>query len=102
MELLIKAEAYVFNLFKDKLSTEYIYHDFLHTLRVVTALKELIIGEKIEEPEATELLLAGWFHDTGYIYGSEQHEEKSCEIFKEFMFNFHEIQLILKKFVQLF
>ncbi|MBA5791850.1 HD domain-containing protein [Flavobacterium sp. xlx-214] len=87
MELLIKAEAYVFNLFKDKLSAEYIYHDFLHTLRVVTALKELIKGEGIEEQNSIELLLAGWFHDTGYIYGNENHEEKSCTIFKEFINN---------------
>lgn len=85
MELLVQAEAYIFNLFKDKLSSEYIYHDYLHTLRVVTALKELIEGEKIQEPQQTELLLAGWFHDAGYINGCENHEENSCAIFKEFL-----------------
>lgn len=85
MELLVQAEAYIFKLFKDKLSSQYIYHDYLHTLRVVTALKELIEGEKISSHDANELLLAGWFHDSGYIYGPEQHEEKGCEEFRLFM-----------------
>ena len=73
MELVAKAESYIFNLFKDKLSTEYIYHDFLHTLRVVSALKELIKGEGIQATDATDLLLAGWFHDAGYVFGNENH-----------------------------
>lgn len=85
MELLLKAEAYIFNLFKDKLSSEYIYHDYLHTLRVVTAVNELINGEHILEPNATHLRLAAWFHDAGYINGPENHEEKSCEIFNDFI-----------------
>lgn len=85
MELLIKAEAYIFNLFKDKLSSEYIYHDYLHTLRVITAINELIVGEQISEPDATHLRLAAWFHDAGYINGCKNHEEKSCEIFKDFI-----------------
>lgn len=85
MELLLKAEAYIFNLFKDKLSSEYIYHDYLHTLRVVTAVNELINGEHILEQDATHLRLAAWFHDSGYIDGLKNHEERSCEIFKEFI-----------------
>jgi len=85
MELLLKAEAYIFNLFKDKLSSEYIYHDYLHTLRVVTAVNELINGEHILEQDATNLRLAAWFHDSGYIDGLKDHEERSCEIFKEFI-----------------
>ncbi|SFN26045.1 Predicted metal-dependent phosphohydrolase, HD superfamily [Paenimyroides ummariense] len=85
MELLLKAEAYIFNLFKDKLSSEYIYHDYLHTLRVVTAVNELINGEHILEPNATHLRLAAWFHDAGYINGPVNHEERSCDIFKDFI-----------------
>lgn len=85
MDILAKAEAYIFNLFKYKLSAEYIYHDYLHTLRVVTALKELIKGEAIPETEAVQLLLAGWFHDSGYIFGASGHEEKSRGIFMDFI-----------------
>lgn len=85
MDLLNQAEAFIFQLFKDKLSSEYIYHDYLHTLRVVSALNELIKGENISEPDATELRLAGWFHDSGYVLGSDNHEERSCEVFKGFI-----------------
>ena len=85
MELLNKAEAYIFNLFKDKLSCEYMYHDYLHTLRVVTALNELIKGENIAKNDALHLRLAGWFHDAGYIFGGQNHEQRSCDIFVDFM-----------------
>ncbi|UUV20556.1 Pycsar system effector family protein [Paenimyroides aestuarii] len=85
MELLLKAESYIFKLFKDKLSSEYMYHDYLHTLRVVTAVNELISGMSILEPDATALRLAAWFHDSGYVDGCENHEEKSCAIFKDFL-----------------
>lgn len=85
MKLLNQVEAYIFNLFKDKLSCEYMYHDYLHTLRVVTALNELIEGEHISDQDALHLRLAGWFHDSGYIHGSSGHEEKSCELFVEFI-----------------
>ena len=87
MKLLNRVEAYIFNLFKDKLSCEYLYHDYLHTLRVVTALNELIKGENIQEPDALHIRLAGWFHDAGYIFGGQNHEDKSCELFVEFMKN---------------
>lgn len=85
MKLLNQVEAYIFNLFKDKLSCEYLYHDYLHTLRVVTALNELIEGEAVSEQNALHIRLAGWFHDSGYIYGGKEHEEKSCELFIAFM-----------------
>lgn len=85
MELLNKAEAYIFNLFKDKLSCEYMYHDYLHTLRVVTALNELIKGENIAKNDALHLRLAGWFHDAGYIFGGQNHEQRSCDIFVDFL-----------------
>lgn len=80
-----KAEAYVHDLFKDKLSASFTYHNFAHTQRVVKAAQTLAASEETLSPdEAVALELAAWFHDTGYIYGSEQHEQKSALIFKEF------------------
>lgn len=85
MDLLQKAEQYIFVLFKDKLSAQYIYHDFSHTLRVVNAAEELAQGEQLSESEKLELLLAAWFHDAGYVLGCENHEEKSCELLRSFL-----------------
>ncbi len=85
MELLQQAEQFIFTLFKDKLSPEYIYHDFSHTLRVVQAVTVLAAGEQLSEEETLELKLAAWFHDAGYVYGCENHEQNSCLILREFL-----------------
>ena len=82
-----KAEQFVFDLFKDKLSSQHTYHNFLHTEFVVQKTKELIENESntLSEREKELLLLAAWFHDTGHVEGTENHEEKSFEIAKSFL-----------------
>src|SRR5690606_7039977 len=87
MEFINQVEAYIFNLFKDKLTEEYIYHDYLHTLRVVQALTLLATGGINSAPDTVHLEVAGRFHDAGYIYGEENHEENSVKIFEEFYSN---------------
>jgi predicted metal-dependent HD superfamily phosphohydrolase len=77
MDILEKAENNVFHLFKDRLSPDYIYHNFNHTLRVVNAAKEIAHGEKISKEDTEMLALAAWFHDTGYTEGGENHETRS-------------------------
>jgi predicted metal-dependent HD superfamily phosphohydrolase len=80
MSILKNAENYVFSLFKDKLSPDYIYHNFNHTLRVVTTTALIAKEEGLEEEDTEALLLAAWFHDAGYAEGRDDHEEKSCAI----------------------
>lgn len=97
-DLLQKAEQFVFELFKDKLSSEHTYHNFLHTEFVVQKTKELIENESVSDQEKELLILAAWFHDTGHVQGAENHEEKSFEIaisfLKENNFSDAEIQSI--------
>lgn len=90
MDIIQKAAEFVFALFKDKLSPLYYYHNFNHSLRVVNAVKELSTHEKLTEDEKTALLLAGWFHDTGYIEGQSGHEEHSIVLMQEFL-NQHQV-----------
>ena len=83
--LLLKAEKYVFLLLTKELNTNFLYHNFSHTQRVVNAIKELIVGENISEVDANILVLAAWFHDVGYIKGCENHEESSVRIATNFL-----------------
>ena len=83
--LLKKTEDFVFELFKNKLPKNYIYHTFLHTQRVVESAEEIITGSDVNETDALIIKLSAWFHDTGHIYGPEGHEAKSVEIAKEFL-----------------
>lgn len=85
MSVVQKAESYVFNLFKDKLSPDYIYHNFNHTLRVVNNVKLIASQEGIGGEDYEVLVLAAWLHDTGYVISDNEHEEESCKLAAEFL-----------------
>lgn len=85
MNLIEQSEDFVGNLLKDKLSNLYSYHNFNHTFTVVTAVKELCKKEDVEDDDKEALLVAAWFHDTGYVDGYEDHENKSVKIASDFL-----------------
>ena len=83
--LLAASQKYVINHLNDHLDKAFVYHNLAHTLRVVEKTQELIETSQINENEANELLLAAWFHDTGYTEQIEDHEEKGVEIATKFL-----------------
>ncbi|MFH7017685.1 Pycsar system effector family protein [Flavobacterium sp. FlaQc-47] len=85
MNLIEQSEDFVSNLLKDKLSNLYSYHNFNHTLTVVNAVKELCKKEDVKGDDKEILLVAAWFHDTGYIVGYENHEAESVKIATAFL-----------------
>jgi predicted metal-dependent HD superfamily phosphohydrolase len=80
-----KAGDYVFNLLRDKLPPEYIYHNYSHTADVVEAASEIADGMELTREETEIILLAAWFHDAGFVEVYEGHEEKSMEIASAFL-----------------
>jgi len=84
-QLLIEVEKYVSSLLKKKLSNLFIYHNLGHTQRVVKYTKELIENVHVNESDTENLLIAAWFHDTGYINEFNGHEEESVVIASEFL-----------------
>jgi HD superfamily phosphodiesterase len=63
--LLQKAQDYVFNLLREKLSPSLIYHNYLHTAEVVEAANEVSEGCNLSKEDSEVITLAAWFHDTG-------------------------------------
>ncbi|GGE97957.1 HD domain-containing protein [Chishuiella changwenlii] len=86
---LLNIENYVFNLFKDNLSLDFTYHNFMHTVKVVEAIKNLASEEAITDIEKEKLIIAGWFHDTGYTKSVEKHEAESIAIAREYLSSFN-------------
>lgn len=84
-ELLQKVESHVRNLLKDQLANGYVFHDLRHTIRVVTACKEIAEKVGVTDEQMEELLIAAWFHDAGYVSGKDDHEEKSAAVAREFL-----------------
>ena len=84
-EIVEKAEKYVSDLLQDELDTKFLYHNLRHTQRVVKSTKELLNYYNLGDTVNEKLLLAAWFHDTGYTKGVETHEKKSCGIARDFL-----------------
>lgn len=83
--ILIEAEEFISKLFEEKLEAIFSYHNFEHTKNVASGIKTLCQAEKIDEETTTILVLAGWFHDAGYIDGCINHEAQSVEIALNFL-----------------
>ncbi len=78
-------DKFVADLFAKKLPQKCIYHNYTHTKRVFKSTKEIIDNITISIEDEKVLLLTALLHDTGYIQGGENHEEKSVIIAKDFL-----------------
>ncbi|GMN06944.1 hypothetical protein MTsPCn5_23330 [Croceitalea sp. MTPC5] len=84
-EIVHKAEEFVTELLENKLDPNFLYHNLKHTQRVVKSTKELLANHELSEGENEQLLLAAWFHDTGYTKGVQDHEKSSFQIAADFL-----------------
>jgi len=78
-------ESYVFDLFKTQLPPGIVYHNYEHTARVVDALKAIGTYENVSEEEMELLMVAGWFHDLGFIRAVKDHEVHSAELAENYL-----------------
>lgn len=85
MSILQKAKDYVETLFKDKLSSVYFYHNFIHTTFTVNKAEEIMRNTPVSAEDQEKVLVALWFHDTGYIECAKEHEEEGVKIVKNFL-----------------
>lgn len=60
-----------------KLDPRLTYHTLAHTAYVVKQAHALADAARLPAPEAEQLLVAAWFHDTGYLDTYEGHEYQS-------------------------
>lgn len=82
--LVNQAKDFVTKLFKDKLPNDLLYHNWSHTCEVVEVAKKLGTKSNLTPEELELLLIAAWFHDTGYVETYQNHEEKSLKYVEEF------------------
>ena len=71
----------------ENFSEKICYHNIDHTLEVVEASE--VIGRhcKLTDRDLEIVIIAAWFHDTGYFLGCENHEEASSNIAKQYLQN---------------
>lgn len=89
-----QAAQYAINLLQHKILPAFTYHNLDHTLDVVDACAHLAELEGIDEENSQLLLIAAYYHDTGwtsisqvdsetYNAGRAVHEEKAVQIARE-------------------
>lgn len=84
-EILQLTEQYVTDLLENQLDERYLYHNLKHTQRVVKSTKELANACALSEQETEQLLLAAWFHDTGFSVSADDHEKEGCKLATAFL-----------------
>jgi predicted metal-dependent HD superfamily phosphohydrolase len=85
-ELIVqKSERFVRDLFEKEMPEHLTYHDIEHTEYVVNQSR--IIGQNsgLTEEEINTVMVAAWFHDSGFVSTSIGHEKKSQELAREFL-----------------
>jgi predicted metal-dependent HD superfamily phosphohydrolase len=85
-QLLIQVRQYVVNLFNTKVNPAFIFHNLDHTKDVVKACELLADYYHINDEDRLPLVVAAWFHDTGYSSGTANgHEYLSQKHATEFL-----------------
>ncbi len=85
-ELLQAARNYVTEIFTYQVKPELVFHSLNHTEEVVEACSYMASHYELNEEDKLILMLAAWFHDTGYSGGeSLMHEQKSIELASDFL-----------------
>ena len=72
-------------IFSENALPENVYHNLSHTTEVVSAVKEIAAAEGVGDDDLEILLIAAWFHDSGYVKTCKGHEEVSVEYVREFL-----------------
>ena len=62
-----------------------VFHSFGRARALVDAAREVADGAKLDDDDLTALLLAAWFHDTGYAAGPKGNRKQSAEMARAFL-----------------
>ena len=87
-QIVQKSEFFVRQLFKEKLSKDFLFHDIDHTESVQYFSN--LLGQRDGDCSSDELeilAIAAWFHDAGYTELYTGHEAASSRIAKDFLEN---------------
>jgi predicted metal-dependent HD superfamily phosphohydrolase len=89
MDNVIKTTSeFVTKLLNENLSSKYSYHNLAHTREVFNGVTELGTNSNLPEDDLEIVQVAALFHDTGFTMGYIDHENKSIQIMKEFLYSF--------------
>ena len=101
-QILRQAETFVRELYYSRVPRWRTFHNFKHTLDVVKQSENVASFYSLDSVEFVELILAAWFHDTGFSKSDTDHEWHSCDIAHAFLNSFrfdHDVMAGIKKLI---
>lgn len=85
-QLLAAARTYVADIYQHRVKPEFVFHNIEHTEDVAETCSHIADYYHCSEEDRLVLLLAAWFHDTGYSSGqTEGHEDVSVQMATQFL-----------------
>ena len=87
MEDLIVQESEIFirDLFDREIQENLKYHDIVHTEYVAGQAERIGSSSGLGQEELQVVVVAAWFHDSGFVSRSDGHEEESQNIARKFL-----------------
>ena len=83
--LIEKVKDYVNKIFQEKYDKRSTYHSFEHTREVAEAAEKIGKASDLNDEELEAVIIAAWFHDTGYLFQHDDHESHSVKVADEFL-----------------
>lgn len=84
MKIVDQAKLFIIDLFEKNKDQKLTFHTLEHTLEVVRQSAFIGQQENLGEQELKAVLVAAWFHDTGYLFQLENHEAASIDLVRSF------------------
>lgn len=84
-DLITQCEQYVTAYFQSHQNLQLTYHNLDHTESVYKECKKLLDAGTYTPEEHEAVLIAAWFHDIGYLTDTQNHEEKSVVLARDYL-----------------
>lgn len=78
-----QVKEHVTQLFAQADTTNLFYHNYQHTAEVVHRIETL--AQNLSANELHLLKIAGWFHDVGYLYAYDNHEDRGMALVADYL-----------------
>lgn len=80
-----KASEYIAKFYDQNIDPKYVYHDLEHTMSVLKAVNKISKLANLGKDELLIVQFAALFHDTGFIEGPENHEERGSQLAESYL-----------------
>ena len=80
-----ETEEFIKTLFEQKSREGLTYHDIIHTEYVVSQAMHIGQNSGLTGAEVNIVIVAAWFHDSGFVIRSNGHEDESQKIARKFL-----------------